>query len=371
MQTRKIVLNLEDGASYSVRLGAGILQKLGAHLLELEGFEQGKRLLLLSDETVASLYGAEVKRVLSEAGFRVRSISVPAGEDAKKPQVLFELWEALAQLGFDRDCAVLALGGGVVGDLAGFLASTYMRGLPLIQLPTTLLAMADSSVGGKTGLNLGSGKNLVGTFKQPAYVCADMAVLSTLEQREWTCGCAEIVKMSLLSMDDFFFWLQENVQGLAQRDEAVTAEALQRALVLKADVIAGDVHDDKGIRECLNFGHTFGHALEAALGWGAATHGACVAEGMRFAVRLGAQMLGTPLELVHELDNLLDELGLPALSEGKDALSAQDLLSRMKKDKKSHGGILHFILLDENAHWAAVDVPDETVLEHLQAWCAC
>ena len=253
----------------------------------------------------------------------------------------------------------------MVGDLAGFVAATYMRGVAFAQVPTTLLAMVDSSVGGKTGINLEQGKNLVGSFKQPIQVCASASVLATLPEREWACGCAEIAKSAVIDSDEFFFWLTDAAEALAARDEGVVAEAIARSVVFKANVVAEDETESRGVRECLNYGHTLGHAIEALAGFGAFSHGAAVAEGMRFAARLGAACVGTPTDLIFAQDELLDALGLPSLDW---SAKPEELLAAMKGDKKVRGGHLRFVLPREVGLWEVVEVDDETVLEHLGAW---
>ena len=215
MPATKIVVNIPGETPYDVRIGATVLAGLGESVRRLDGVGQAPHLLVLTDSNVGPLYLEEAKSSLKAAGFRVSDIVVPAGEDSKSLAVAGEIWSAMASLGLTRDCAVVALGGGVVGDLAGFVASTYMRGIPFVQVPTSLLAMVDSSVGGKTGVNLPEGKNLVGTFKQPAYVCASTAVLATLDDREWACGCAEIAKASVIDSDEFFFWMMDHAAALA------------------------------------------------------------------------------------------------------------------------------------------------------------
>lgn len=365
MPATKVVVNIPGERPYDVRIGAGVLPRLGAHVRAVPELADAERALLITDENVAPLYRADAKAALVEAGFRVSDVAVPAGEDSKSLQVAGEIWEAMAQLSLGRDCVVVALGGGVVGDLAGFVASAYMRGVPVAQVPTTLLSMVDSSVGGKTGVNLAAGKNLVGAFKQPVYVCADTATLATLDEREWACGCAEIAKASVIDSDEFFFWLVDAAEALAARDEAVVAEAIARSVVFKADVVAADKTESKGVRECLNYGHTLGHAVEALAGYGTFSHGAAVAEGMRFAARLGAALVDTPLELVEAQDALLDALGLPALEWSADP---QAMLEAMKRDKKARRGQVRFVLPQDVGEWRLADVDDETLLEHLDAW---
>lgn len=363
----KVVVNIPGEESYNVRIGADIRVRLGEHLRAIPTLEQVERALVITDATVAELYRDDVKANLSQAGFRVSDIAVPAGEESKTVEVAGEIWEAMAGLGLGRDCVVVALGGGVVGDLAGFVAASYMRGVSVVQVPTTLLSMVDSSVGGKTGVNLAAGKNLVGAFKQPLYVCADTATLATLDDREWACGCAEIAKSAVIDSDEFFFWLTENAQALATRDAEVVAEAIARSVVFKADVVAQDKTESRGVRECLNYGHTLGHAVETLAGYGVYSHGAAVAEGMRFAARLGAALCETPLDLVFAQDELLDTLGLPALAW---SASPADMLDAMKRDKKARHGQVRFVLPRDVGLWELMDVSDDVLLEHLSAWQA-
>ena len=203
----KVIVSLPGEHDYSVRIGSGIIAALGRNLREIERFSTIRDVLVITDSDVGPLYLAQVKASLSQAGFKAADIVVPAGENSKSLEIAGEIWSAMAQLGMGRDCVVVALGGGVVGDLAGYVAASYMRGVPVVQVPTTLLAMVDSSVGGKTAVNLPEGKNLVGAFWQPSFVCADTDTLETLPEREWRCGCAEVAKSAVIDSDDFFFWL--------------------------------------------------------------------------------------------------------------------------------------------------------------------
>ena len=365
MPTTKIVVAIPGEETYSVRIGADVLAGLGKYLTRIPAIAKAPRLLLISDSNVAPLYLADAKASLKAAGFRVSEIVVPAGEDSKNVAVASEIWEAMAAVGLTRDCAVVALGGGVVGDLAGFVASTFMRGLPVVQVPTTLLSMVDSSVGGKTGVNLSAGKNLVGTFKQPSYVCASTAVLTSLPEREWACGCAEVAKSAVIDSDEFFFWLTEHAGDLVAREEAVVSEAVARCVVFKADVVAKDKEETLGVRECLNYGHTLGHAVEKLAGYGTYSHGAAVAEGMRFAARLGAALVGTPVDFVLAQDELLDALGLPSLPWSAEP---EEVLAAMKGDKKARAGAVRFVLPHDVGKWTVEEVADEVLLEHLAAW---
>lgn len=365
MSVSKVVVNLPGLASYDVRIGPHILEGLGARVKK--SIPHATATVLVSDTNVAPLYAAKAHESLVAAGLRTLDITIPAGEESKSIACLSEIWNAMAQARLDRESVVVALGGGVVGDLAGFAAASYMRGIHLVQVPTSLLAMVDSSVGGKTGIDLSSGKNLVGAFKQPAYVCASTDVLATLPEREWVCGCAEIAKASLIDSDDFFFWLVEHAAQLSARNEDVTSEAIVRSVVFKANVVAADVEERAGVRACLNYGHTLGHAIETLAGFGTFSHGAAVAEGMRFAARLGAALVGTPLELVEEQDALLDSLGLPVLDFKADA---DAILDFMRADKKNRGGVFNFILPEDVGQWVLRAVDEETLVEHLSAWAA-
>lgn len=363
----KVIVQIPGEADYAVRIGSGVIGKLGQNLREIERFARARDVLVITDSNVGPLYLAKVKASLANAGFKAADVAVPAGEDTKAVDVAAEIWSAMAQLSFGRDCLVVALGGGVVGDLAGFVASTYMRGVPVVQVPTTLLAMVDSSVGGKTAVNLPEGKNLVGTFFQPSFVCADTDTLETLPEREWRCGCAEVAKSAVIDSDDFFFWLLEHAEAMAARDADVAAEAIQRCVVFKAGVVAQDKTESAGVRECLNYGHTLGHAIEACTGYGTFSHGAAVAEGMRFAVRLAASVLGDAhqgavAEFAEAQGDLLDMLGLPPLDY---EAAPRDLLAAMKHDKKNRGGEVRFVLARDIATWEITPVSDETILQAL------
>lgn len=365
MPATKVVVNIPGEHPYDVRIGEGVLPTLGDYCKRLPDVASAPQLLVISDSNVAPLYLDEAKRSLEAANFRVADIVVPAGEGSKSVEVAGEIWEAMAQLDITRDCAVVALGGGVVGDIGGFVASTYMRGIPVVQVPTTLLAMVDSSVGGKTGVNLSAGKNLVGTFKQPSYVCASINALETLPHREWTCGCAEIAKSAAISGDDFFFWLYEHATALANRQADVVSEAIARSVVFKADVVAQDKTESKGVRECLNYGHTLAHAVETLSGYGTYSHGAAVAEGMRFAAILAERLVGASRELVEAQATLLDSLNLPPLDW---RASSADILQAMKRDKKARAGKVRFVLLCDVGDWQLMEVEDAVILEALNEW---
>ncbi len=363
----KVMVNIPDERAYAVRIGSGILAGLGAHVKRSCGIGVGGRALIVTDSNVAPLYRDAARASLAEAGLRASDIVVPAGEENKSIEVLGAVWDAMAQLGISRDCVVVAWGGGVVGDLAGFAGAAYMRGVKVVQVPTTLLAMVDSSVGGKTAINLEAGKNLVGAFKQPSYVCADTDTLATLPAREWRCGCAEIAKSSVIDSDEFFFWLSDHASALAAHENETVSEAIARCVVFKADVVAMDKTESKGVRECLNYGHTLGHAIEKLAGYGTFTHGEGVAEGMRFAARMAIDLIGAAPEFGEAQDDLLDALGLPRLAWAADP---EAMLGAMKNDKKARGGHIRFVLPRDVGEWELVEVDDAMILEHLRKWTA-
>ena len=360
----KVIVSLPGEHDYSVRIGSGIIAALGRNLREIERFSTIRDALVITDSNVGPLYLAQVKASLGQAGFKAADIVVPAGENSKSLEIAGEIWSAMAQLGMGRDCTVVALGGGVIGDLAGYVAASYMRGVPVVQVPTTLLAMVDSSVGGKTAVNLPEGKNLVGAFWQPSFVCADTDTLATLPDREWRCGCGEVAKSAVIDSDDFFFWLTDHAHELANRDDEITQEAIARCVVFKADVVAQDKTESEGVRECLNYGHTLGHAIESCARFGTFSHGACVAEGMRFATRLTQSIAPETAEEAVEAfaeaqAELLDALGLEPLDHG---LAPEELLAAMKHDKKVRSGELRFVLVDDIASWRVKALSDNLVL---------
>lgn len=358
----KVVVDIAGQKPYDVRIAAGAIADIGTTLRKLD---TNPKALIITDFEVQAHYLDPLRRSLEGVDYQCSVITVPSGEAAKSIDCAAEIWNAMADCKLSRDSLVIALGGGVVGDLAGFTGSTFMRGLPIVQVPTTLLSMVDSSVGGKTAINLEAGKNLVGTFCQPLFVCADLETLATLPDREWSCGCAEIVKSAVIDSDDFFFWLMEHSHELATRDLSVVQEAVVRSVVFKAQVVAADEQETKGVRECLNYGHTLAHAIEAEAGYGVYSHGAAVAEGMRFAARLAAAHFGTSLDFVSAQDQLLDALGLLALDFHADP---ERLLDLMFSDKKVRSHVLRFVLPRDVGNWEVVSLEPGFVLEHLRAW---
>lgn len=358
----RIIVDIPTEKAYYVVVAPGALSGLGA---ELRKVDQNPKALIITDSEVASRYLDSAKASLEGVGYQVSVITVPSGESAKSVECAAEIWNAMVECKLSRDSLVVALGGGVVGDLAGFTGSTFMRGLKICQVPTTLLSMVDSSVGGKTAINLEAGKNLVGTFAQPLLVLADVSTLISLPEREWSCGCGEIAKSAVIDSEEFFFWLYEHADELMARDADITKEAVQRCIVFKAGVVAQDKAETKGVRECLNYGHTLAHAIETEAGYGVYSHGHAVAQGMRFAARLAVARLGASMEFVQTQDALLDLLGLPEIELKADP---QRLLDIMKGDKKVRSGKLRYVLPKACGQWEVDELEDEFVLEYLSAW---
>lgn len=351
------------GAAYEVIIGEGELANAGQHAKTVTG---ARRLALVTDSNVAARYGLGLDTALARAGFDVTDMTIPAGEGSKEWGLAGELVEAFSAAGLGREDAVIALGGGVVGDLAGFAAAIYLRGVGFLQVPTTLLGMVDSSVGGKTGIDLSAGKNLVGAFKQPLVVVADTALLASLPAVEWASGLGEVAKSAVLDGEEFTNWLEANLDGVASRSSEVSSEMVARCVRFKAAVVARD-EKEEGPRECLNYGHTLGHALEKVLGYGAVAHGAAVAEGMRFAARVAMDVAGAAPEFVKRQDRLLDALGLPGLEV---TAPVDQLLDAMHADKKARGGVVRMVLVPRPGEWRCEAVPDTVMRAHLEAWAS-
>lgn len=320
--------------AYPIWIGPGLLGDTARWRAAIGG----RHVLVVTNETIAPLYLARVQAGLD--GLTHAALVLPDGEAHKTLASGGAVFEALARLGASRDATLIALGGGVIGDLAGFAAACWMRGVDFVQMPTTLLAMVDSSVGGKTGVNLPAGKNLVGAFHQPRAVVADTSTLATLPPREYRAGLAEVVKYGAIGDAAFFAWLEAHVEALDAREDAALIEAIATSCRHKAEVVARDEHEH-GERALLNFGHTFGHALETDTGYGRLLHGEAVAIGMVLAAQLSADLGLAPREDTARLQRLLVALGLPVAPPPGDA---QRLLERMRLDKKNLSGRLRLIL---------------------------
>ncbi len=274
---------------YDVLIGPGLVTGAGRAIRDRTS---ARRAAIVTDTNVAALHLPALREALAGAEFEAQQVVVPAGEGSKSWGTAGRVLEDLAAVGLDRTDVVIALGGGVIGDLAGFAAATYLRGVTFVQVPTTLLAQVDSSVGGKTGVDLAAGKNLAGAFKQPVVVLADTATLATLPGSEWQSGLAEVAKVAILDGEEPLTWLEDSAAGLGAREQGVTAEAVRRSVAFKARIVASDERES-GPRESLNYGHTFGHALEKVAGYGAIPHGVAVAEGVRFASALAVDAVGS------------------------------------------------------------------------------
>ena len=325
---------------YPIRVGTGLLDDVQTWRDAI----RGGHALIVSDGNVAPLYAQRLHDALartSGSSIRCEVIVLPAGETHKNLDAASKILDALAQLGATRDACVLALGGGVVGDIAGFAAACWMRGIDFVQFPTTLLAMVDSSVGGKTGVDHTAGKNLIGAFHQPRAVVADLDTLGTLPDRELRAGLAEVVKTACIGDAGFFAWLEAHADALLARDVGALTHAISCCCRFKAGVVERDERET-GERARLNFGHTFGHALEAEAGYGTLLHGEAVATGMLLAARMSAQFGMADAADTGRLRALLERFGLPIAA--PPSISAEALLGRMRLDKKNRAGTLRLIL---------------------------
>ena len=333
--TTPIPVSLPGGRSYAIHLAA--LHE-APRLMAEAGLRVG-RCLVVTDMQVAGLYQASLEDALHAAGWTPKTVVLPPGEATKAPGPLQTIYDAALAWGIDRKTPVLALGGGVVGDLAGFAAATLLRGLPFVQLPTTLIAQVDSAIGGKTGINHAVGKNLIGAFHQPHLVCLDLATLHTLPGLQWTSGLAEVVKHALIADVGFLAYLEENAQAVLAREAGIVSEMIYRAARIKAVVVSED-EQEQGRRAILNFGHTFGHAIERVAGYGQFTHGEAVALGMRAALYLSHRLHPElPLKRAHRLVQQI-----PVRNRLAD-LPVEVLTEAMQFDKKVDAGTQRLVVL--------------------------
>jgi 3-dehydroquinate synthase len=333
-----------DSRSYDIVIGPGLLAQAGALIKDVIG---NRPLILVSDETVAQIYRPKLEAALAAAGIAAPpAVLVPPGEESKSLESYARAAESILALGIDRKTVILALGGGVVGDLAGFLAATLLRGIDFIQIPTTLLAQVDSSVGGKTGIDSAHGKNLIGAFHQPLLVIADTDTLMTLASRELQAGYAEVVKYGLLGDSDFFDWLEENGASVLGGDPLAQVHAIGACCKAKAEIVAADEREG-GQRALLNLGHTFGHALEVESGFGGAlNHGEAVSIGMVMAFDLSVRLGHCPANDLMRMRAHLRLHGLPVSPPRNVPFEAHALIQRMQGDKKAEGGRLTFVLVN-------------------------
>jgi 3-dehydroquinate synthase len=322
--------------SYPIWIGSGVLPRLGEALKRVSF---PRRIAVVTNETVAPLYGEQVLSALRQSSFAAELIVLPDGEEHKNLESLNFIFDELITRGFDRGTGLIALGGGVIGDLAGFAAATYLRGIPFAQVPTTLLAQVDSSVGGKTAVNHRLGKNLVGAFYQPRHVHIDVDTLATLPAREFRAGCAEIVKYGVIRDADFFSWLENNAPQIGEHDPVCLIHAVRISCQIKADIVEID-EKEGGPRAILNYGHTLAHAVELLSGYGKVRHGEAVAIGMVAAAAISARLGHCGAADVERIRRLLSTLGLPVCLPD---FAASDYLTALSRDKKVQEGRLRMI----------------------------
>lgn len=351
--------------SYDIEIGSGNLPDMASFVRSRLKISH---VVVITDAHVQQPHAAAVLQSLQESGARVDLAVVPPGEQTKSIATADELWQRLLRFGTDRKSVVVAVGGGVIGDLAGFVAATYARGLSFIQVPTTLLAQVDSSVGGKVGVNLPAAKNMVGAFWQPCGVLIDTDVLTTLPDREFRSGLAEVVKYGVILDDEFFGYLEANAARVLERKPEVLRYLIARSCRLKADVVERDEREETGLRAVLNYGHTFGHAIEAVTEYGTFLHGEAVAIGMMCAAHLAQSIGRIDASIVERQQRLLAALGLPVLLP---SLDHTELIDAMQHDKKVEHGQLRFILPTRLGHVELVPgIPAEKVREALQVSAA-
>ena len=343
---KQLVVELGD-RSYPIYIGAGLLRRAA----ELVGTHLGEQTLIVSNTVVAPLYLEKLLGGLP--GIPARTLVIEDGERRKTMDTMNGIITRLLEEQFNRTCTLVALGGGVVGDVTGFAAACYQRGVRYVQVPTTLLAQVDSAVGGKTAVNHRLGKNMIGAFHQPSAVLSDTDVLATLPARELRAGVAEVIKYGLINDNEFFCWLEDNIEGLVQRDEDCLAHAIEVSCRNKAGIVARDERES-GLRAILNLGHTFGHAIETALNYETWLHGEAVAAGMSMAAHLSVRTTGFPESAALRVNSLLEKAGLPVNL--PDAISREQLRELMAVDKKARHGRLHLVLLEEIGK--AVVTPD-------------
>jgi len=354
MRTVKVPLG---DRSYSIKIGGGLLSKLGSDCRRLK---LGKRCAVVTDRTVGPLYARAALASLRQAGFAPVEIRVPAGETAKSLKTIQDCYDQLAQHRLERSSFIVALGGGVVGDMAGFLAASYLRGIGFVQVPTTLLAQVDSSVGGKVGVNLKAGKNLVGAFYQPRIVLCDLDTLKTLPERELRAGLAEVIKYGIIADAALFRRLERRLPALLKLDAKELGHVVARSCQIKARVVEQDEREG-GLRAILNYGHTIGHALEAISRYGKYLHGEAISIGQVAAAKISRDILGLGQAEVDRIEALFTQAGLPtSVRLAKPQLAK--LLAAMKLDKKVSAGKVKFVLAQKIGQVQfGVDVPKATI----------
>ena len=331
-----INIDLEE-RSYSIDIGVDLLSQLG-ETLSSQGFP--RKVAIISNPTVAGYYGETVAEALRTSGYSVQQYCVPDGEEFKNHKTLLSIYDFLIEHSFDRGCGLVALGGGVVGDIAGFAAASFLRGIPYVQIPTTILSQVDSSVGGKTAVNHPQGKNLIGAFYQPSHVSIDISILKTLESREVSAGFAEVIKYGVMQDAAFFTWLENHAELLMARDSPSLIYAIKRSCQIKADIVSADEREGS-VRAYLNYGHTFAHAIETLSGYGQWRHGEAVAVGMVIAAKISLQRNLCSVADVERLISLLEKFHLPV---EPPSFSLGEYVASMERDKKVKDGTLTLVL---------------------------
>ena len=351
--------------SYTIAIGNQLLDHADTFAL----LPKASSVVIVSNTTVAPLYAQRLQAVLADKYKQVHLVTLPDGEAHKNWQTLNRIFDVLLEQGCDRKTLLFALGGGVVGDMAGFAAASYMRGVPFVQVPTTLLSQVDSSVGGKTGINHPLGKNMVGAFYQPLLVVCDLDTLKTLPVRELSAGLAEVIKYGPIADLQFLDWIEAHMDQLLARDGEALAYAVRRSCEIKAWVVGQDERES-GLRAILNFGHTFGHAIEAGLGYGEWLHGEAVGCGMVMAAELSHRLGLVDRAFVQRLRALIHKAGLPIVGPVLDAKdNAGCYLELMRVDKKAEGGEIRFVLIAEPGKALVRAAPDKLVREVIDACC--
>lgn len=352
-------VHIDLGArSYRIVIGPDLLAQPASY----EQVPRSSTALIVSNVTVAPLYAASLRQALCGRHEQVLEIHLPDGEAHKNWSTLGSIFDALLVHGADRKTVLYALGGGVVGDMTGFAAACYMRGVPFVQVPTTLLAQVDSSVGGKTGINHPLGKNMLGAFYQPQRVICDLSVLQSLPTRELSAGLAEVIKYGPIADMDFLDWIESNLDALLARQPAALGHAVRRSCEIKASVVAQD-ECEGGLRAILNFGHTFGHAIEAGLGYGQWLHGEAVGCGMVMAAELSQRLGLVDVAFVARLRQLIERAGLPVVAP---KLGAARFMELMRLDKKAEAGAIKFVVIEKPGQAGVRSAPDALILDVLQ-----
>jgi len=351
--------------SYDIHIGAGLLAQPDT----FAGLPRAQAAMIVTNDAIAPLYEAQLQAALMPHYKQVHTVVLPDGEAHKDWQTLNLIFDALLGKGCDRKTVLFALGGGVIGDMTGFAAASYMRGVPFVQVPTTLLAQVDSSVGGKTAINHPLGKNMIGAFYQPVRVVCDLDTLKTLPERELSAGLAEVIKYGPIADMEFLAWIEANIGALMVRDPQALAHAVQRSCEIKAWVVGQDERES-GLRAILNFGHTFGHAIEAGLGFGVWLHGEAVGCGMVMAAELSQRLGKVDAPFVARLKTLIERAGLPVRGPVLNAAdNALDYIEHMRLDKKAVGGDIQFVVIDPPGQARTQGAPDAVVREVIDACC--